>query len=121
MPDPDNIGVEILVLSSVALISNIVLLTEYVLTSELNEKDPIFKKQPLTNNDEVDNILIGHLCVFCKTMVYCGEIIGNRCKYIWRPYNRVSSEKDFKNIRVTHLIIGRLRTTFPKLKLSIDR
>ena len=42
--DPDNIGVEILVLSSVDLISNIGLLTAEALTGEPNEKDPTFNK-----------------------------------------------------------------------------
>ena len=53
MPDPDNIGVEILVLSLVALISNIGLLTEEALTDEPNEKDPTFNEEPSIDNDEV--------------------------------------------------------------------
>ena len=44
LPDPDNIGEEILVLSSVALISNIGLLTSEALTGEPNDKEPTFKK-----------------------------------------------------------------------------
>ena len=53
MPDPDNIGVEILVLSSVALISNIGLLTAEALTGEPNEKESTFNKEPSPDNDEV--------------------------------------------------------------------
>ena len=48
-----NIGVEILVLSSVALISNIGLLTAEALTGETNEKYPTFNKETSPNNDEV--------------------------------------------------------------------
>ena len=44
LTDPYNIGVEVLVLSSVVLISNIGLLTAEVLTGEPNEKDPTFNK-----------------------------------------------------------------------------
>ena len=43
LPDPDNIGVEILLLSSVALISNIGLLTTEALSGEPNEKYSTFK------------------------------------------------------------------------------
>ena len=39
LPDPDNIGVEILVFSPVVLISNIVLLRAEEITGEPNEKD----------------------------------------------------------------------------------
>ena len=53
MPDSDNMGVEILFLSSVALISNIGLLTAEELTSEPNEKDTNLNKEPSTDNDEV--------------------------------------------------------------------
>ena len=42
LPDPDNIGVVILVLYSVALISNIGLLTAEALSGEPNEKEPTF-------------------------------------------------------------------------------
>ena len=53
LPYTDNICVEILVLSSVALISNIGLLTAEVLTSEPNEKEPTFNEEPSPDNDEV--------------------------------------------------------------------
>ena len=56
MPDPYNIGVEILVLSSVDLISNIYLLTEEALTGEPNEKEPTFNKEPSHVNDEVTSL-----------------------------------------------------------------
>ena len=52
-----------MVLSSVDLIPNIGLITAYALTGEPNEKDPTFNKEHLTDNDEVDNILIGDSCV----------------------------------------------------------
>ena len=52
MPDPDNIGVEILVLYSVALISNVGLLTAEALTGEPNEKEPTFNEEPSPDNDE---------------------------------------------------------------------
>ena len=42
--DPDNLGVEILVLSSVAMVLNIVLLTANELTGETNEKKPNFNE-----------------------------------------------------------------------------
>ena len=42
---PDNIGVEILVWYSVALISNIGLLTAKALTGEPNDNDPTFNKE----------------------------------------------------------------------------
>ena len=45
MTDPYNIGVEILVLSSVALKSNIGLLTAEALTGEPNDKDPTFNEE----------------------------------------------------------------------------
>ena len=67
--DPDNIGVEILVLSSVALISNICLLISEALTGEPNDKDPTFNKEPSADNDEFETILIGNLCDFNKTIV----------------------------------------------------
>ena len=53
MPYPYNIGLEILVLSSVALISNIGLLTAEALTGEPNEKEPTFNEEPSPDNDEV--------------------------------------------------------------------
>ena len=52
LTDPYNIGVEILVLSSVSLISNIGLLPAEALTGEPNEKDPTFNKEPSPDNDE---------------------------------------------------------------------
>ena len=53
---PDNIGVEILVFSSVALISNIGLLTSESLTGEPNEKEPTFNKKPSPDNYEVTDL-----------------------------------------------------------------
>ena len=53
MIDLYNKGVEILVLSSVALISNIDLLTSDALTGELNEKYPTFNDEPSPDNDKV--------------------------------------------------------------------
>ena len=44
LPDTDNIGVEMLFLSSVALISNIGLLTVEALTGKPNDKDPTFNE-----------------------------------------------------------------------------
>ena len=44
LTDPDNIGVEILMFFSVALISNIVLLTAEVLTGKMNKKEPTLNK-----------------------------------------------------------------------------
>ena len=44
-PDPDNIGVVILVFSSVALISNIGLLTEEAVPGEPNDKEPTFDEE----------------------------------------------------------------------------
>ena len=52
LTDPYNIGVEILALSSVALISNIGLLTAEALTGEPNERDHTFNKEPSPDNDE---------------------------------------------------------------------
>ena len=85
LPDIDEIGVEILFLSSMDLVSNIGLLTADALTSEPNEKEPIFNKEPSTDNDEVKTILIGDLCVFDKTMVYHRGFIGKRRTYKWIP------------------------------------
>ena len=65
-PDPDNIGVEILLLFSVALISNIGLPTAEALTGEPNEKDLTFNKETLTDNDEVEKILIGYYVFMIK-------------------------------------------------------
>ena len=48
----DNIGVEILVLSSVAFISNIGLLTAESLTGGPNYKYPTFDDEPSPDNDE---------------------------------------------------------------------
>ena len=53
LPDPDNIGAVILVLSSVALISNIGLLKAEELTGEPNDKDPAFNEELSPYNDEV--------------------------------------------------------------------
>ena len=53
MLDPDNIGVEILVLYSVALISNVGILTAEALTGEPNEKETTFNESPSPDNDEV--------------------------------------------------------------------
>ena len=53
LTDPDNIGVEILVLSSVSVISNIGVPTVKALTSEPNEKEPNFNKEPSPGNDKV--------------------------------------------------------------------
>ena len=61
MTDPYNIGVEILVLSSVALISNIGLLIAEAVTDEPNEKYTTFNKEPSFDNDKftaLDFILI---------------------------------------------------------------
>ena len=66
MPDPDIIGIEILVLTSGDFISNIGLLIAEVITGEPNYKDPIFNKEPSLDNDEVENILIGDFFVFEK-------------------------------------------------------
>ena len=61
LPDPNNIGVEILVLSSLALISNIGLLTAEALTGEPNQKETTFEKEPSSNNDQVTALdLIPH-------------------------------------------------------------
>ena len=51
LPDPYNIDVEILVLSSVALISNIGLLASEALTGEPNEKYPTLNEEPPPHND----------------------------------------------------------------------
>ena len=56
MPDPEIIGVEILVLSSVALISNIGLLTAEALTIAPNYKDPTFNNEPSPDNDDVTDL-----------------------------------------------------------------
>ena len=114
LPYLDNIGVEILFLPSVALISNIGLLIEDALTGEPNEKDPTFNKEPSPDNDEFETILISGFCVFEKIMVYCWGILVKRRRYTWIPAH-YSSPKNLKNIQVTHLIVGRLRITFPKL------
>ena len=53
MPDTDNIGVEILVLSSVALISNTGLLTAEALTGKPNDKELTLNEEPSPNNGEV--------------------------------------------------------------------
>ena len=82
-----------MVLSSVALISNIGLLTAEELTSEPNEKDLTLNEEPSPDNDEVDTILMGDLCVFDKTMVYRRGLLGKRRKYTWRPDNDSSLEK----------------------------
>ena len=66
MLDPDNIGVEILVLYSVALISNVGLLTSEALYSESNEKYSTFNEEPCTINDGVETILIGDFCFFLQ-------------------------------------------------------
>ena len=63
LPDLDNIGVKILILSSLALISNIGLLTAEALTGEPNDKEPTFNKETSPDNDEVDTILISDFCV----------------------------------------------------------
>ena len=52
MTDPNNIGVEILVLSSVALISNIGLLIAEALTGEPNDKYSTLSEEPSPDNDE---------------------------------------------------------------------
>ena len=70
MPYIENIGVEILVLSSFVLISNIDLLIAEALTGEPNEKYPIFNKEPSHDNDEFETILIGDFCAFYETIVY---------------------------------------------------
>ena len=119
LSDPYNIGVEILVLSSVALISNMGLLTAEALTGEPNEKDPTFDEEPSPDNDEVETILIGNFYVFDKTMVYHRGLLGKRRKYTWIPAHH-SSLKNLKNIKVNHLIVRGSRTTFPKLKSSIN-
>ena len=118
LTDPDNIGVEILVLSSAALISNIGLLTAKSLTGEPNEKEPTFNEEPSPDNDEVQTIFISYFCVFEKIMVYRRGLLEKRCKYTWIPA-RHSSFKKFKNIQVTHLIIGGSRKNFTKMKSSI--
>ena len=53
LPHPDNLGVKILVLSSVDLISNIGLLTSDALTGKPNYNDTTFNKEPSPDNDEV--------------------------------------------------------------------
>ena len=53
LPDPDNIGVEILFLSSMSLISNKDLLTSESHTGESNDKYPTFNKEPSHDNNEV--------------------------------------------------------------------
>ena len=58
LPDPYNIGVEILVLSSVAWISNIGLPTAEALTGEPNEKEPTFNKEPSPDNNEVTDLYL---------------------------------------------------------------
>ena len=50
-PDPDNIGVVILVFSSVALISNIGLLTAEAVPGEPNYKEPTFDEEISPEND----------------------------------------------------------------------
>ena len=51
LTDPDNIGIEILILYSVALISNIVLLTAEALTGEPNYKELSFNEELSLIND----------------------------------------------------------------------
>ena len=58
MPDPDKIGVEILVLYSVAVISNIVILIVEALTGETNKKYPTFNKEPSPDNYEVTSLYL---------------------------------------------------------------
>ena len=119
LPDPYNIGVEILVLFSVALISNIVLLKAEAITCEPNEKEPTFNKEPSPDNDEVKTILISDLCDFEKLLYTTGvflEIDANICG----DQLIIHRLKNHKNIQVTHVIVEGLRTTFPKLKSSIN-
>ena len=52
-PELENIDVEILVLSLVALISNIGLLTAEALADDPNEKEPTLNAEPSYGNDEV--------------------------------------------------------------------
>ena len=54
------------------------------------------------------------LC-FWQTMVYWKGLLGRRRKYTWRPAHHSSLKTNLKNIRVTHLIVRRSWTTFPKL------
>ena len=80
-PDPYNIGVGILFLSSVDLISNIGLLTEEAITGEPNEKEHISNKYTSIYNDKVETILIGDFCVFDNNkMVYYMGLFWKRRK-----------------------------------------
>ena len=83
LPDPDNIGVVILVFSSLAFISNIYLLTAETITGEPNDKESTFNKYPLPDNDYFKTILIGDFCVVDKSMVYRRGLPGKRHKYMW--------------------------------------
>ena len=56
MPDPDNIGVLILALSSLALISNLGLLTAEAITGKPSEKYPTLNEELSTYDDEVTSL-----------------------------------------------------------------
>ena len=58
-----------------ALISNIGLPTAEALTGEPNEKDPTFNKETLTDNYEVEKILIGYYVFMIKKWSTTGDFL----------------------------------------------
>ena len=105
-------GVEIFVLSSVALISNIGLLIAEALTGKPNEKETTFNEEPSPDDDEFETIFISDFYVFDKTIVYRRGLLGKRHKYTWRPAHHSSSKKiqkhssdssDFWNRKIMHI------------------
>ena len=117
-PDIDNIGIKILVLSSVDLISNNGILTSKAPTGEPNEKGTSLNEEPAPDHDEVETILIGIICNFKNRDLLRGPCLKETQIYVDTSSSFIT-EKYIKNIWVTHLIFGGSRTTFPKLKSSI--
>ena len=124
-PHPYNIGVEILVLSSVVLISNIGLLTAEALTGELNEKYPTFNEEPSPDNYKVETILIGYFCVqptsTCRKVVFAKTSIMGALFHLrvivqhhqWRHY-------PISNIQLVLWVVLHLMLVLVMVKLVWD-
>ena len=118
MPGPDNLGVEILVLSSVDLISNTCLLPVEALTGEPNEKQHISNSRI---NDKVETILICAFYVFNKTMVYRRGLIGKRHKYTQPTSDETSALYQIKSSGVSISTVYRWKSEPKKRKQLLER
>ena len=125
MPDTDNIGVEILVLSSVALISNIGLLTAESLTGEPNYKDPTSNEEYFPDDYEVGDILIGDLCVQPtytprKVILKKTGIMGDLVKLVVIVHHPQWNHHPLINIQVVLWVVLRFIFVLVMVKLLWD-